>query len=41
MHSSGKKRNKNKRGGVVFYVNDEVGCEEVQNSVDKTEYLGA
>lgn len=32
--------NKNKGGGVVFYVNDELGCEEIKNSIDKTEYLG-
>lgn len=30
-----KKRNKSKGGGVVFYVNDELGCEEIKNSVDK------
>lgn len=35
-----KKRNKNKGGDVVFYVNDELGCEETKNSIDKTEYLG-
>jgi len=34
------KRNKNKGGGAVFYVNDELGCEEIKNSIDETEYLG-
>lgn len=28
-------------GGVVFYVNDVLGCEEIKNGVDEREYFGA
>lgn len=35
-----RKRNKSKGGGVVFYVNDELACEEIQNSVDKPIFGG-
>lgn len=26
---------------MVFYVNDVLGCEEIKNGVDETEYFGA
>lgn len=34
------KTNKNKRGGVVFYVNDELDCKEIKKACIKWDIWG-